>query len=182
MLFLDHARSSDGLMRATTTLTVAEFDDLARRFAEVRAALRAVRTAAGTARERRPGAGAKGCLPTAQLKLFFILAEEARLRLPSRVDLLGDSGFEGLAAGAIGTVTPWKRHGGRKLHWRKRRFNRQLSSVRINIEHTFASAKRFRILRDEFHNRRKGMINDVMVIGCTFHNFRYESRQQALAA
>ena len=43
-------------------------------------------------------------------------------------------------------------------------------------------ASTVRILRDEFRNRRKGMVDEVMAIGCTLHNFRWESRQRALAA
>jgi hypothetical protein len=300
---LEHAKRSDRLMRATTSLTVNEFEELAKRFGMLWAVLRAAQTAAGAARQRRPGGGPKGCLPTAEQKLFFILlyykayptqdvmgllfgisqgqvsewvrqltsavgqlmplhrparqarqlaqllaeqpelreviidgterklprpqhrgrqkrfysgrkkrhavknvivvgrrkvlwcsptvparkhdkavAQKARLRLPAAVDLLGDSGFEGLQAGAAGVVTPYKRHGGRRLHWRHRRFNRLLAGYRIPVEHTLASVKRLRILRDEFRNRRKGMVDEVMVFGCTLHNYRCEHRQWALAA
>jgi hypothetical protein len=35
--------------------------------------MRAAKTAAGTARQRRPGGGLKGCLVSAEQKLFFIL-------------------------------------------------------------------------------------------------------------
>ncbi len=302
MISLDQAKRSDRLMRATTSLTVREFDELAGRFAVEWDAMRAAKTAAGKARVRRPGAGPKGCLASAQQKLFFILlyykayptqdvmgllfgitqgqvsdwggrltavvgqliplhrpvrqardlaqllaeqpelreviidgterrlprpqhrgkqkrfysgrkkrhavknvvivrghkvlwcsptvaarkhdkavADQARLRLPASVFVLGDSGFEGLDSGKAGVVTPYKRHRGRKLHWRQRRFNRQLGRCRIRVEHTFASVKRLRILRDEFRNRRQGLIDQVMVIGCTLHNFRCESRGWSLA-
>jgi hypothetical protein len=303
MISLDHAKRSDRLMRATTSLTAREFDELARLFAAEWEAVRAAKTVTGKPRVRRPGAGPKGCLASAEQKLFFILlyykayptqdvmgllfgitqgqvsewvgrltavvgqliplhrpvrqarelaqllaeqpelreviidgterrlprpehrgkqkrfysgrkkrhgvknviivgrrkvlwcsptvparkhdkavADQVRLRLPSAVDVLGDSGFEGLDAGAAGVVTPYKRHRGRKLHWRHRRFNRLLAGCRISVEHTFASVKRLRILRDEFRNRRKGMIDQVMVIGCTLHNFRCESRGWTLPA
>ncbi len=303
MISLEHARRTDRLMRATTSLTVCEFDELARRFGTEWEAARAAKTAAGGLRVRQPGAGPKGCLATAQAKLFFILlyykayptqdvmgllfgitqgqvsewvrqltavvgqliplhrpvrqardlaqllaeqpelqeviidgterklprpqhrgkqkrfysgrkkrhavknvivvgqgkvlwcsrteparkhdkavADQARLRLPARVHMLGDSGFAGLILGNAAVVTPYKRHRGRKLHWRHRQFNRLLSGCRIPVEHTFASVKRLRILRDEFRNRRPGMIDQVMVIGCTLHNFRRESRGWSLAA
>jgi len=303
MISLERAKRSDRLMRATTSLTGAEFDELAQRLAVQWAAVRAAKTAAGTARQRRPGGGRKGCLVSAPQKLFFILlyykayptqdvmgllfgitqgqvsewvrqltavvgqllplhrparqarplaqllaeqpelreviidgterrlprpqhpakqkrfysgrkkrhavknvllvgqrkvlwcsptvparyhdkkvAQQARLRLPEEVDLLGDSGFEGLEAGRAGVVTPWKRRNGRRLHWKRRRFNRLLAGQRIAVEHTLASVKRLRILRDEFRNRRKGMVDEVMAIGCTLHNFRYENRQRTLAA
>jgi hypothetical protein len=303
MISLEHANRSDRLMRATTSLTVLEFEDLARRFDLVWSTVRAAKTAAGTPRQRQPGGGRKGCLVSAELKLFFILlyykayptqdvmgllfgitqgqvsewvrqltavvgqliplhrparqarqlaqmlaeqpelweviidgterrlprpqhrgnqkrfysgrkkrhavknviivgrhkvlwgsptvparrhdkrvAEQARLRLPQKTFLLGDSGFEGLDAGKADVVTPWKRRKGRRWHWTHRGFNRQLAGHRIAVEHTLASVKRLRILRDEFRNRRKGMVDEVMAIGCTLHNFRWESRQRALAA
>jgi len=294
MISLEHAKRSDRLMRATTSLTVSEFEELTGRFEVAWAAVRAAKTAAGTARQRRPGGGRKGCLVSAEQKLFFILlyfkvyptqdvmgllfgitqgqvsewvrqltavagqliplhrptrqardltqllreqpelqelmidgterrlprpqhrgkqkrfysgrkkrhavknvlivgqrrvlwcsptvpakchdkkvAERARLRLPERIHLLSDSGFEGLGAGAAGVVTPWTR--------RNRRFNRLLSANRIQVEHTLASVKRLRILRDEFRNRRPGMVDEVMAIGCTLHNFRCERRQWVVA-
>lgn len=303
MISLEHAKRSDRLMRATTSLTVLEFEDLARRFDVVWSTVRAAKTVAGTARQRQPGGGRKGCLVSAELKLFFILlyykayptqdvmgllfgitqgqvsewvrqltavvgqliplhrparqarqlaqmlaeepalreliidgterrlprpqhrgkqkrfysgrkkrhavknvvivgrhkvlwcsptvrarwhdkkvADKARLRLPKSVALLGDSGFEGLETGPTEAITPYKRRRGHRLQWKRRDFNRLLASERITVEHTFASVKRLRILRDEFRNRRKGMIDEVMAIGCTLHNYRCESRQRALAA
>lgn len=71
MISLEHAKRSDRLMRATTSLTVREFDDLAQRFTMEWEALRATKTAAGRPRVRRPGAGPKGCLASAQQKLFL---------------------------------------------------------------------------------------------------------------
>jgi hypothetical protein len=52
---------------------VSEFDELAGRFDVAWAAVRSAKTAAGTARQRRPGGGRKGCLVSAEQKLFFIL-------------------------------------------------------------------------------------------------------------
>src|SRR5262245_50222823 len=73
MISLDYAKRSDRLMRATTSLTVSEFEELAGRFGGARAAVRAAKTAAGAAWQRRPGAGRKGCLVSPEQKLFFIL-------------------------------------------------------------------------------------------------------------
>ena len=57
MISLEQAKRSDRLMRATTSLTVREFDDLAQRFTAEWEAVRAAKTAAGKPRVRRPGAG-----------------------------------------------------------------------------------------------------------------------------
>jgi hypothetical protein len=305
VISVERAKRTERLMRATTSLTVGEFEELAEELDRVLCGLSAEHTLAGAPRQRQPGGGRKGCLASAEAKLFFILfyykayptqdvmgllfgitqgqvsewvgrltavvgqllplhrpvrkarqlaqllaeqpdlqeliidgterrlprpqhrgkqkrfysgrkkrhavknviivggcrrrrvlwcsptvparrhdkavAEAERLRLPKQVDLLGDSGFEGLAAGQAGVVTPWKKPKGRKLHPKRRQFNRLLASHRIAVEHTLSSVKRLRILRDEFRNRRPGMVDQVMVIGCTLNNFRCEKRQQSLA-
>ena len=303
MISLEYAKRSDRVMRASTSLTVVEFEEVATRLAVIWAEQRASQTAAGAKRQRGPGGGRKGSLVSAEQKLFFILlyykayptqdvmgllfgitqgqvslwvkiltemvsqlmalhrparkarqlnqllveqpelqelvidgterrlprpqdrakqkrfysgrkkrhavknvivvgqgkvlwcsatvpgkchdkkaTERERLRLPQGIDLLADSGFEGLNVGEASVITPWKRRAGRRLHWRRKRFNRLLAGHRIAVEHTLASVKRLKILRDEFRNRRQGMVDTVMEIGCTLHNFRCETRQRALAA
>ena len=303
MLSLTHAKSSDRLMKAATSLTVAEFDALVLDFARLWSRQLSGHTAEGQARQRQPGGGRKGMLDSAARKLFFILfyykayptqdlmgllfgitqgqvsdwvrrlteavgrlmplhkparkarelrelvarepalkevivdgterrvprpvhagrqrryysgrkkrhalknlivvaggqvqwcsrtvpgrqhdkalADRERLRLPRGVSVLGDSGFAGMAAGEADVVTPWKKPRGRRLHWKRRAFNRQLSRERVKVEHTLASVKRLRILRDEFRNRRAGMVDAVMEIGCTLHNYRWSCRQEAPAA
>ena len=303
MLSLTHAKGSDRLMKAATSLTVAEFDALVLDFARLWSRQLSGHTAEGQARQRQPGGGRKGMLDSAARKLFFILfyykayptqdlmgllfgitqgqvsdwvrrlteavgrlmplhkparkarelrelvarepalkevivdgterrvprpvhagrqrryysgrkkrhavknlivvaggqvqwcsrtvpgrqhdkalADRERLRLPRGVSVLGDSGFAGMAAGEADVVTPWKKPRGRRLHWKRRAFNRLLSRDRVKVEHTLASVKRLRILRDEFRNRRAGMVDAVMEIGCTLHNYRWSCRQEAPAA
>jgi hypothetical protein len=302
MISLAQAKRSDRLMKATTSLTVAEFEALAQQFAPLWEGLLAEQTAEGTPRQRQPGGGRKGTLTTAELKLFFILfyykayptqdlmgllfgftqgqvsawvrrltaavgclmplhkparqvrelrdllardpalqeviidgterrlprpthagrqrryysgrkkrhtvknvivtaqgqvrwcsptvpgrrhdkavAQKERLRLPKEVTVLGDSGFAGLDPGAATLITPWKKPKGRKLHGKRRAFNRLLARERVKVEHTLASVKRLRILRDDFRNRRKGMVDAVMEIGCTLHNYRWTCRQATAA-
>ena len=256
MISLDHAKRSDRLMRATTSLTVSEFDELVGRFAVAWAAVRAAKTAAGAARQRRPGGGRKGCLVSAEQKLFFILLYFKAYPTQDVMGLLF-----GITQGQVsewvrqltavaGQLIPLhrparqaralnellqahpelkeliidgterrllrpqhrgqqkrfysgrkKRHavknviivGERKVLWcsptvpakchdkkvaeRARlrlaeeihllgdsQFNRLLAADRIQVEHTLASVKRLRILRDEFRNRRQGMIDEVYVL------------------
>lgn len=302
MISLPQAKRSDRLMKAATSLTVAEFDALARKFAPVWAEMLCAHTAEGASRQRQPGGGRKGALATAELKLFFILfyykayptqdlmgllfgftqgqvsawvgrltrvvgglmalhkparqvrdlrellarepalkevildgterrlprpthagrqhyyysgrkkrhavknviltaqgkvwwcsrtvparrhdkavTEAERLRLPEGITVLADSGFAGLEPGAATLITPWKKPKGRRLHWKRRAFNRLLGRERVSVEHTLASVKRLKILREEFRNRRRGMVDEVMVIGCALHNYRWSCRQEAAA-
>jgi hypothetical protein len=302
MLSLTQARRSDRLMKAATSLTVAEFDALVAEVARRWNGLHCEHTAEGQIRQRQPGGGRKGVLDSPARKLFFILfyykayptqdlmgllfgitqgqvsdwvgrlttlvgqllplhrparkvralhelvarepalreviidgterrvprpahagrqrryysgrkkrhavknvlvtgagkvrwcsrtaparmhdktlAEREKLRLPRGVSLLGDSGFAGLEAGKADLITPWKKPRGRRLHKKRRAFNRLLSRERIQVEHVLSSVKRLRILRDEFRNRRPGMVDAVMEIGCTLHNYRWSCRQEAAA-
>jgi hypothetical protein len=122
------------------------------------------------------------CSPTVPARCHDkTVADRVRLRLPEQIALSGDSGFEGLEAGQAGVVNTLEATQRPPLHWKRRKFNHLLAGHRIAVEHTLASVKRLRILQDEFRNRRKGMVDEVMVIGCTLHNFRCESRQQVLA-
>ena len=57
MISLKQARRSDRLMRATTSLTVGEFDALARQFALLWEGQQLEQTAAGAPRQRQPGGG-----------------------------------------------------------------------------------------------------------------------------
>lgn len=304
MISIEDAKRTDRLMRATTSLTVAEFEALAGRLESVWAAQCAQQTLRGQKRQRQPGGGRKSALATVEQKLFFILfyykaypiqdvmgwlfglqqssvsewvgrltavvgqlvqlhqparrgrdlaqlladepdlqevlidgterrlprpqhagrqrhyysgrkkrhalknvivvarrkvlwcsptvparrhdkavAEASRLRLPPTITVLGDSGFAGLAVGESPVITPWKRRRGQKKLSKKRgAFNRLLARERIPVEHVLASVKRLRILRDEFRNRRHGLADAVMTIGCALHNYRCDCRALTLAA
>ena len=60
MISLAQAQRTDRLMKATTSLTVAEFEALAKEFAPLWAGLQAEQTAVGTPRQRQPGVAVSG--------------------------------------------------------------------------------------------------------------------------
>ena len=70
---LEHVLSTPRLAKAATGLTVAEFETLAQVFAALWVQPLRRRTAAGGARQRRPGGGCKGQLSDPRRKLVFIL-------------------------------------------------------------------------------------------------------------
>ena len=51
----------------------------------------------------------------------------------------------------------------------------------MKVEHTPASVQRLRILKEEFRNRRKGMADEGMGLGCALHNYRWTRRQESAA-
>lgn len=107
-------------------------------------------------------------------------ADRARVRLGEETRVLGDSGFQGYAAGAAPVCTPRKKPHGRPLHWRHKRTNRKLARARVPVEHALASVKRLGILRQPLRAKRRSMADQVILIGCALHNYRLD--QKALAA
>ncbi|MBE7157570.1 MAG: transposase [Rhodospirillales bacterium] len=70
---LERAFSKPKLLRALTSLEVGEFERLLGRFAAQHGLARQRRTWDGQKRQRSPGAGNLGALPTSRAKLLFIL-------------------------------------------------------------------------------------------------------------
>jgi hypothetical protein len=106
-------------------------------------------------------------------------ADRARVRLSASMRLLGDSGFQGYAAGAARVCTPRKKPRERPLHWRHRKANRKLAQERVAVEHTLASVKRLGILRQPLRAKRPTLADEVMLIGCALHNYRLAQRALA---
>lgn len=107
-------------------------------------------------------------------------ADRARVRLGERMRVLGDSGFQGYAAGAAQVCTPRKKPRGRPLHYQHRRANRKLARARVPVEHALAAVKRLGILRQPLRAKRRTTADAVILIGCALHNYRLD--QKALAA
>lgn len=54
--------------------------------------------------------------------------------------------------------------------------NREIASIRIRAEHTIASIKRFRIVKDKLPNPKNCFADFVMETCCGLHNFRLNFR------
>lgn len=78
-------------------------------------------------------------------------------KLPSGVKGAFDLGYLGVKKDfpELDPMIPFKRNRWhqKKLSKKKRRYNRKLSRIRVEVEHTIAKLKKFRILGEEFRNR-----------------------------
>ena len=54
--------------------------------------------------------------------------------------------------------------------------NREISSIRIRVEHAIGGIKRYRIVKDKLRNSKKGFSDLVMETCCGLHNFRLNFR------
>lgn len=83
-----------------------------------------------------------------------------------------DLGFMGLELPGVEFIMPHKKPPGEELSLAQKEENRQVSKIRVRIEHVLGSIKRCRILKDTVRLLRKGARDLVMEIGCALHNFR----------
>ena len=73
-------------------------------------------------------------------------------------------------------IQPKKKPKGQELTDQEKAKNREISSIRIRIEHAISGIKRYRIVKDKLHNYKKGFMDLVMETCCGLHNFRLNFR------
>lgn len=54
--------------------------------------------------------------------------------------------------------------------------NRELSRVRVRVEHSLAGVKRCRSVKDVLRNTKEGFSDLAMLAACGLHNLRLECR------
>jgi hypothetical protein len=85
----------------------------------------------------------------------FALYKQSKLKLHENLELLADSGYQGISKLHDKSRTPKKRSKKLQLTKEEKRANRELSRRRIVVEHVIRSLKIFRILLERYRNRRK---------------------------
>lgn len=71
------------------------------------------------------------------------------------IEILADSGYQGLQKRHIKTRTPKKKTKKVPISKEDKKANSQLASERVANENVIAMVKRFKILSDRYRNRRK---------------------------
>lgn len=85
----------------------------------------------------------------------FALFKSSRLALSPHIELLADTGYQGVAKLHSNSLTPHKKSKLYPLTQEQKQHNHQLSSRRIVVEHVLRTLKRFRILSSTYRNRRQ---------------------------
>ena len=105
------------------------------------------------------------------------IADEEKYQFPRGSILWQDTGFQGYAPEGVKIRQPKKKPRGRELTEAEKETNKDISSVRVEVEHHIGGIKRCHILGHKFRNRVAHYIDDVMETGCGLHNFRLSHRQ-----
>lgn len=104
------------------------------------------------------------------------IADMTVYSLPEGSCLYQDSGFQGFSVPGVTMLQPKKKPKGQELTDPEKAKNREISSIRIRIEHVMSGIKRYRIVKDKLRNYKKGFTDLVMETCCGLHNFRLNFR------
>ena len=104
------------------------------------------------------------------------IADEEDYQFPSGSILWQDTGFQGFAPDGVTIKQPKKKPRRAELSDEEKADNREISKVRVEIEHHIGGVKRCQIVVQKFRNRVDHSIDDVMETACGLHNFRLTHR------
>jgi hypothetical protein len=85
------------------------------------------------------------------------------------IQILADSGYQGIIEFHANSRTPIKKRKNQTLTKEEKAYNRELSKLRILIENVNRRIKRFKIMCDRYRNKRKRHGLRMTVI-CGLHN------------
>jgi len=103
----------------------------------------------------------------------FKLFKDEFTGIDELIQVLADSGYQGVIELQANSATPIKKRKNQELTVEEKAYNRKLSRLRILIENVHRRIKRFKIMCDRYRNKRKrhGL---RMTIICGLHNMDLE--------
>ena len=104
------------------------------------------------------------------------IADETHLILPKGSYLYQDTGFQGYSLADVTILQPLKKPRGRELTPVEKVNNREISRIRIRVEHAIGGVKRYRIVKDQLRTRKDDFRDRAMETCCGLHNFRLNFR------
>jgi DDE superfamily endonuclease/Helix-turn-helix of DDE superfamily endonuclease len=106
------------------------------------------------------------------------IADEEAYQFPQGSVLWQDTGFQGFAPHGVKIKQPKKKPRNGELSDEQKEENRQISKIRVEVEHQIGGIKRCQIVVQKFRNWVDHYIDDVMETACGLHNFRFTHRQK----
>ncbi len=104
------------------------------------------------------------------------LVEDEQYQLPAGSVLYQDMGFQGWSVACTTMEQPTKKPRGGTLTDAQKAENQRIAIEKMRIEHTMASVKRCRIVKDKMRYWRDSIRDMVMEIACGLHNLRVRHR------
>ena len=92
------------------------------------------------------------------------------MQVHPETEIMVDTGYQGIQKIHAQTQKPQKRSKKKPLTKEEKKINRQISSVRVAVEHVIRKVKVFRIMAERYRNRRKRFALRLNLI-CAIYNF-----------
>jgi hypothetical protein len=108
------------------------------------------------------------------------ICDEQPLHLPLGITLWQDTGFLGHYPSGVKIQMPMKKPKGKELTKEQKQQNREISKVRVLVEHAICGAKRCRIVKDRLRCHKLGFDDLIMELACGLHNFRLTLKNNEL--
>lgn len=109
------------------------------------------------------------------------ICDEQPLNLPLGIFIWQDTGFLGHNPENAVVLMPQKKPKGNELSAEEKSLNKDISSIRIGVEHAIGGAKRWRVVKEIYRCRKFGFEHKVMRIACGLHNFLISLNANAIA-
>lgn len=104
-----------------------------------------------------------------------VIWNEENIDIQEEIILLADLGFLGIEKHYPSALLPFTKPK-EEFTKPKKEINRKISSMRVTIEHTFASVKRLKIVRNKIRLKMWQVRESVMEIAVAFHKKRIKYR------
>jgi len=85
----------------------------------------------------------------------YRLFKESGVKIPSKVKVAVDGGYQGLQKVHVQTLLPKKRSKNNPLSIEDKKNNTALAKQRVIVENVIGMLKRFKIIAERYRNRRK---------------------------
>jgi hypothetical protein len=108
------------------------------------------------------------------------ICNEENLQFHKQIQVLVDLGFLGLRSDVAQIIMPHKQKKNQELNQTQEEHNKWVSRVRVRIEHTIASVKIFRKVKEKFRGRLYYREDSVMLVACALHNLKLRIKQNTL--
>ena len=103
------------------------------------------------------------------------ICDEENLAFSKSTNVFVDLGFLGLSSTSAQIIIPYKNTKTKPLNSQQIEYNKWVSRVRVKIEHTIASIKIFRKVKEKFRGRLFAREDTIMLVACALHNLKLKA-------
>lgn len=100
------------------------------------------------------------------------ICDLAPIKLPEGIEQWQDTGYQGYAPEGVVIIQPTKKPRGKELTPEQKQKNKQISRVRVVVEHAIGGVKILRIVKEEIRIYSEKVRHKVFLIACALHNLK----------